>query len=86
MLKKWLDGKIEDVPKNGYLNVNGEKHLVLNIQNQPIEVLNANGIYEYIETERPAITEKEMCSSTYSLCGNVIQKVYEVHKINLNEL
>lgn len=85
MLKKWLNGKVEDVPKDGYLNVNGEKHLILNIQNQPIEALNANNIYEYEEVELPEINEDEYYTSTYSLSGNVIRKVYEIHKIDITD-
>ena len=81
MLKKWLDGKVEDISKDGYLNVNGEKHLILNIQNQPIEVLNSNDIYEYEEIEPPETAENEYYTSTYSLCGNVIKKVYEIHEV-----
>ena len=86
MLKKWVNGKVQDVPKDGYLNIDGEKHLILNIKNQPIKVLNANNIYEYVEAERPEEKEGYFYVPTYSLAGNVIHKNYEEHKMEEVEM
>lgn len=81
MLKKWENGTVKDVPKNGYLDVNGEKHLILNIKNQPMEVLNDNNIYEYIDSERPEEKEGYYYIPTYTLTGNIIYKNYEEHEM-----
>jgi hypothetical protein len=81
MLKKWLDGTVKDVPRDGYLNINGKKHLVLNIKNQPIEVLNANNIFEYEETSKPSDCPGFYCVSNLTLVGNKILKQYKMQKM-----
>jgi hypothetical protein len=81
MLKKWENGTVKDVPKDGYLEIDGTKHLILNIKNQPIEVLNSNNIYEFIENAPIEQKEGYYYTDTYTLTGNVIHKVYEEHKL-----
>lgn len=81
MLKKWIDGKVTDVPKNGYLVINNEKHLILNIPNQSLEVLNANGIYEYIENKSPEISDGTYLVYSYELKDNIIYRICEQAKI-----
>lgn len=81
MLKKWENGIVKDVPKDGYLEINGNKHLILNIKNQPIEVLNSNNIYEYVDMDMPEEKEGYYYLPTYSFSRNVIHKVYEEHKL-----
>jgi hypothetical protein len=54
----------------------------MNIQNQPIEILNQNEIYEYIEDEIPNYDmEKQYIEYNYKLINNVIHKVCEIKNI-----
>ncbi len=79
MLKKFIDEKnVESIKKDGYLIIDGEKHLILNIQNQPIEVLNSNGIYEYVENAEPETAENQYLEAYYYLENGVIHKCYEI--------
>ena len=86
MFKKFIDEhNVENIKKDGYLIINGEKHLILNIQNQPIEVLNSNGIYEYVETEQPETTENQYVEAYYYIENNVIHKGYTVKEFEIFE-
>ena len=86
MLKKYInENQIKNVEKNGYLIINGERHLIINIPNQPIEILNANGIYEYIENERPEEREGYYIIFKYKLIDNIIYKTYEYVEIEEDE-
>ena len=79
MLKKFIDEhNVENIKKDGYLTINGEKHLILNIQNQPIEILNFNSIYEYVETEQPPIMENQYVETYYYVENNIIYKGYNI--------
>ena len=79
MLKKFIDeNNVESIKKDGYLIINDEKHLILNIQNQPIEVLNSNGIYEYIENEEPVVLENQYVETYYYIENNIIYKGYNI--------
>ena len=86
MFKKFIDEhNVENIKKDGYLIINGEKHLILNIQNQPIEILNSNGIYEYVETEQPETTENQYVEVHYYIENNVIHKGYTVKEFEIFE-
>lgn len=86
MFKKFIDEhNVENIKKDGYLIINGEKHLILNIQNQPIKVLNANGIYKYVEDEEPEITENQYLETYYYIKKNVIHKGYTVKEFEFTE-
>ena len=84
MFKKFNDEhNVENIKKDGYLIINGEKHLILNIQNQPIEVLNSNGIYEYVEDTEPEITENQYLEVHYYIENNAIHKGYTVKEFEI---
>lgn len=85
MLKKYInENTIENIKRDGYLIIDGEKHLIMNIHNQPIEVLNSNGIYEYIEDVEPEISENEYLELYYYVEENMIHKGYKIKEIEVS--
>ena len=82
MLVRYIDeNKIKQLENVAYLNINGEKHLIVNPKNQPLEILNANGIYEYID-EKPAYDPNtHYLEITYKLEGNKVYSVYEIKEL-----
>ena len=86
MFKKFIDEyNVENVKKDGYLIIDSEKHLIMNIQNQPIEVLNSNGIYEYVEDTEPEITENQYLETYYYIENNVMHKGYTVKEFDISD-
>lgn len=86
MLKKFVDeNNVENIKKDGYLTIDGEKHLILNIKNQPIKILNANGIYKYVEDDEPETTENQYLEPYYYIKKNVIHKGFTVKEFDLTE-
>ena len=78
--KRFSNGNIEEVKKDGYLTIDGEEHLILNIQNQPIDILNSNGIYQFIDAEEPEYIEGSYWKKIYVLENNIIYAKYEQRK------
>lgn len=84
MLKKYInENTIENIKRDGYLIIDGEKHLVMNIHNQPIEILNSNGIYEYVEDVQPETSENQYLETYYYVEENIIHKGYQIKELEI---
>lgn len=85
MLKKFVNNRISEVPKNGIVVIDGETFGVSNLYHylvENMEIANKNGYYEYIEKDKPEYNpETEYIIERYNIIDNILYKEYEIQKI-----
>lgn len=82
MLVRFIDeNEIKKLEEVAFLTINGEKHLIINPQNQPLEILNANGIYEYVDKKPTYDPNTHYLDESYKLDQNKVYSVYEIKEL-----
>lgn len=82
MLVRYINEKeIKSLKNVDFLTIDGKQHLIANVKNQPIELLNANRIYEYVDEIPEHNPNTHYLEPTYKLEENKVYSIYEIKEL-----